>query len=144
MKDAASKKAAYIKCLVWALAAYAIISFLWVCFIAAGIGNNSTAISVFAERLVLSDLAIALFSAVFGASFLLFESKKLSPQSKRALHVITNYIAAMICVYALFSNVNDAKINTWLVFLVLASAVYFIIYGVAALITRLAARKKLK
>jgi hypothetical protein len=140
--DNETKKAALRRCAFYALIAFSVISFLWVCFIALGTNdNNSVTISLFAKRLVLADLAIAAFSAVFGLSFLLFGSKKLSPQAKRGLHIVINYVAAMLCVFALFSNVRDAKLNAWAVFFVLASAVYFAVYGVAALVVTLVKKK---
>ncbi|MBR0230795.1 MAG: hypothetical protein IJQ53_00980 [Clostridia bacterium] len=140
--DNETKKAALRRCAFYALIAFSAISFLWVCFIALGTNdNNSVTISLFAKRLVLADLAIAAFSAVFGLSFLLFGSKKLSPQAKRGLHIVINYVAAMLCVFALFSNVRDAKLNAWAVFFVLASAVYFAVYGVAALVVTLVKKK---
>ena len=125
-----------------ALSAYSAISFIWVLIISAGINNSGRDISAFAERLVFSDLAIAFFSAVFGASFFIFRAKKMSPSLKRFLHIIVNYIAAMVCVYAVFSNVSDQQLNTWIAFMLAASAVYFIIYGVVALIIFLINRKK--
>lgn len=143
MEERNSKKPYIKNYLLYALSAFSAISFLWVCFIATGLrDNNSTTISAFAERLVISDLAIALFSVVFGASFMLLRAKKLSPQVKRFLHIIVNYVASMVCVYALFSNVNDVKINTWLVFFVFATAIYFAVYGIVALVVFLINRKK--
>lgn len=136
----------YLKnCVFYALIAYSALSFAWVGIVASGINNNSTSISVFAERLVLSDIAIALFSAVFGTSFLLFRAKKLSSQAKRLIHIVVNYVAAMLAVFALFSNVRSSenvKLNTWIVFFVAASAVYFIIYGAAVLTAYIVRRKK--
>lgn len=142
MKENETKKAALRRCAFYALIAFAAISFIWVCFIALGTNdNNNVTISLFAQRLVLADLAIAAFSAVFGFSFMLFGSKKLSPQAQRGLHVVINYVAAMLCVFALFSNVRDVKLNAWVVFLVLASAAFFAVYGIAALVSHLINKK---
>ncbi|MBR4798743.1 MAG: hypothetical protein IK047_00625 [Clostridia bacterium] len=142
MKDNEPKKAALRRCAFYALIAFAAISFLWVCFIALGIDNNNVIISAFARRLVLADLAIAAFSAVFGFSFMLFGSKKLSPQAQRGLHILVNYLAAMLCVFALVSNVKNVKLSGWAVFFVLASAVFFAVYGIAVLIVKLVNKKK--
>ena len=142
MKENETKKAALRRCAFYALIAFAAISFVWVCFVALGTNdNNNVTISLFAQRLVLADLAIAAFSALFGLSFLLFGSKKLSPQAQRGLHVVINYVAAMFCVFALFSNVRDVKLSGWAVFFVLASAVYFAVYGVAVLVVTLVKKK---
>lgn len=125
-----------------ALSAFAALSFIWVCILALGVGDNgSTTISAFADRLVVSELAIAVFSAALGFSSLVFRAKKLSPQAKRVVHVTVNYVAAMLCVLALFRNVNDAKLSGWIIFMVAATAVYFIVYGVCALAAFLIKRK---
>ena len=147
MKKETEKKPFVKDVLVISLSAFALLSFIWVCVVALGVGdNNNTAISLFASRLVLSDLAIALFSAVLGFSSLVFRSKKLGAQMKRLIHIVVNYLAAMLCVFALFSNVNDGtnsgNISGWVVFMVAASAVFFIVYGVAVLVEYLIKRRK--
>ncbi len=135
------KKIALLKCALHGLAAYSAISFLWVAFVASGLANGNTDISVFANRLILSNLAIALFSAVYGFSFLVFRAKNLSGAAKRSIHLLLNYLAFVFCVYALFSNVADAKLSTWIVVIFLASVVYFALYGLAALAVYLIKRK---
>lgn len=138
-----SKKISLLKCAVYALGAFAVISFLWVAFIATGISNGNTEIGEFASRLVVSDLAIALFSAVFGFSFLLFRTK-LSPPAKRTLHMLLNYVASMVCFYALHANLsgnNEVTPSMWIIVIFFASLGFFLIYGVATLVSFLVKRK---
>ncbi len=143
MKTDNTTKTPLLLCGFRALAAYAVISFFWSAFIAMGTNDNSNmGISLFADRLVLSNLAIAMFSAVYGFSLLIMRAKKLTGPAKYSLHILVNYIAAMICVYALFSNVS-AGAKTWIAVILLASVVFFAIYGVSALIISVV-KKKLK
>ena len=135
------KRINLLKSGLYAATAYSGISFLWVAFIATGISNSNTDISAFASRLVTSNLSIALFSVVFGASFLVFGAKKMSAPAKRTVHILVNYVAAMVCVYALHSNVSDVKISTWVVLIFFASIVFFAVYGVAMFISFLVKRK---
>lgn len=135
------KKQSLLKCGVRGLGAYSIISFLWVAFIATGISNGSTDISAFASRLVVSNLTIALFSVVFGFSFLVLKSPKISSTAGRAIHVLVNYVAAMVCIYALHSNVSDVKTATMIILIFFASVAFFAIYGVAVLVSYLIKRK---
>lgn len=136
------KKLSLLKCGLHAFGAYSIISFLWVAFIATGISNGNTDISAFAIRLMESNLAIALFSAVYGFSFLIMRAKNLSDAAKRSIHILLNYVAAMVCVYALHANVSDAKASTWIVLIFFASVVFFLIYGAAVLVSFLIKRHK--
>lgn len=136
------KKISLLKCGVRAFGAYSVVSFLWVAFVATGISNGSTDISAFAVRLMQSNLSIALFSAVYGFSFLILGAKKLSSAAKRSIHILLNYVAAMVCVYALHANVGDAKTSTWIVLIFFASVVFFVIYGAAALVSFLIKRNK--
>lgn len=136
------KKISLLKCGFHAFCAYSVISFLWVAFIATGISNGNTDISAFAMRLMQSNLSIALFSAVYGFSFLVFRAKKLSDAAKRSIHILLNYVASMVCVYALHANVSDVKTSTWIVLIFFASVAYFLIYGAAALVSFLIKRNK--
>ncbi len=135
------KKTAILKCWLRTCAMFSAASFLWVAFIATGISNGNTDISAFASRLVTSDLAIAAFSAVYGFSALLFRAKNLSGTAKRSLHILLNYVAAMVCVYSLHSNVSDAKTSTWIVLILFATVAFAVIYGIGALIGFLIKRK---
>lgn len=132
-----------LKCCIYALGAYSLVSFLWVAFIATGISNGNTDIGDFASRLVVSNIAIAFFSAVFGFSFLLFKTKMSQP-AKRTLHVLLNYVAAMVCFYALHSNLKgnaDVTASMWIIVIFFASLVFFVIYGVVSLVSFLVKRK---
>ncbi len=135
------KKLSLLKCGLRAACAFSLLSFLWVAFIASGISNSNTGIDVFATRLVVSDLFLALFAVVYGFSFGILESKKLSGPAKRSIHILVNYVAAMACVYALFSNVQEAKASTWIILIFFATIVFFVIYGVASLASFLIKRK---
>ena len=48
----------------------------------------------------------------------------------------------MLCVFALTSNVKNVKLSGWAVFFVLASAVFFAVYGIAVLVVKLVKKKK--
>lgn len=136
------KNIALLKCWVRVFGAFSAISFLWVAFIATGINNGSTDISAFASRLVLSNLAIAAFSLVYGFSSLIFRAKNLSSPAKRSIHILLNYVAAMICVYSLHANVSDAKTSTWIVLILFATVAFAAVYGIGALIGHLIKRKQ--
>lgn len=135
------KKPKLVKVALYALSAFSAVTFLWVCFIATGISNGSTEISTFADRLVISDIIVALFSAVFGFSFLVFDSKKLSSSAKRALHMLLCYISFTGCVCSLFASVKDAKVSLWLVLIFFATLAFFLIYGAFMLVKALIRRK---
>ncbi|MBE6682552.1 MAG: DUF3021 family protein [Ruminococcaceae bacterium] len=148
-----AKKQALLKCWVRALGAYTVINFLWTAILSIGTSAASeggaesismSGISAFAERLVMANAVIALFSVVFGFSFLVFEVKNMSQPAKRSLHVIINYIVSMICVYLLHSTAPEANAGTWIILIFFASIVYFAIYGIASLVAFLIKRNKTK
>ncbi len=125
------------KCWLRTFGMYAAISFLWVAFIASGTNDNGgTAISEFADRLVKSNVCIAIYSLVYGFSLLLLEATKLSAAAKYSLHILLNYAASMVCVYALFSNVKDVEAKAWIAVILLASVVFFLIYGLMSAVIR--------
>ena len=131
------KKNIFLKCWLRTFAAYALISFLWIAFIAMGTNDNSNAtISVFADKLVYSNIAIMVYSFVYGFSLLLMKLNVSSP-AKYTLHMLVNYIASMICVYALFANLKDdpaVTTTTWMAVILVATVVFLVIYGIACLI----------
>jgi len=132
------KKQILAKCWLRALAMFSALSFLWVAFIAMGTNDNSgTVISEFADRLVKSDLCIAFYSLVYGFSLLIIQGTKMSTPAKYSLHILVNYVAAMVCVYALFANVSDVGTKGWMAVILLATVVFFLIYGIASLVIRL-------
>lgn len=139
------KKSLLSKCWLRVFVAYSAISFLWVAFIAMGANDNSgTAISVFADRLVLSNIAIAGFSLVYGFSALIMRAKNMSGPAKYSLHILVNYLASMVCVYALFANLKDnpsVTTTTWMAVILVATVVFFVIYGIASLIIYLVKKK---
>ncbi len=128
----------WAKCWLRTFGMYSAFSFLWVAFIAMGTNDNSgTVISEFADRLVKSNLSIALYSLVYGFSLLIIQGTKMSAPAKYSLHILVNYVAAMVCVYALFFNVNDVGAKGWMVVILLATVAFFAIYGLATLAIRL-------
>ena len=149
-----AKKITLLKCGLRVFGAYTVINFLWTAILSIGItaasenaGTEATNVSIngisaFADRMVMSNAVIALFSVIFGFSFLVFEWKNISQPAKRALHVIVNYITAMICVFLLHSTAPEAKASVWVVLIFFATLVYFAIYGVASLVSFLVKRRK--
>ncbi len=99
--------------------------------------NSGTVISEFADRLVKSNLSIALYSLVYGFSLLIIQGTKMSTPAKYSLHILVNYVAAMVCVYALFANVSDVGTKGWIAVILLATVVFFLVYGIASLVIRL-------
>lgn len=147
------KKIALLKCGLRTFGAYTVISFLWTAILSLGTAaaseGNATSVSMngiseFAERLLMAHAVIALFSVVYGFSFLIFRIKSMSNAAKRALHIIANYIAAMICVYVIHSTAPTANATTWVVLIFFATFVFFAIYGIASLVSFLIRRKKAK
>ena len=148
------KKIKYLKCGLRAFASYTVINFLWTAIISLGTtaasqnaGTDVTnvkieGISAFADRMVMANFAILFFSVVFGFSFLVFEWKNMSQPAKRALHVVINYVAAMICVFLLHSTAPEANASVWVVLIFFATLVFFAIYGVASLVSFLVKRRK--
>ena len=145
------KRIALLKCGMRAFGAYTVISFLWNAILSLGTAaaseGNATSvtmngISEFAERLLMANAAIALFAAVYGFSFLLFRIKSISSAAKRALHIIVNYISAMVAVLVIHSTAPNANASTWVVLLFFATFMFFVIYGIASLVAFLIRRKK--
>lgn len=148
------KKIKYLKCGLRAFASYTVINFLWTAIISLGTtaasqnaGTDVTnvkieGISAFADRMVMANFAILFFSVVFGFSFLVFEWKNMSQPAKRALHVVINYVAAMICVFLLHSTAPEANASVWVVLIFFATLVFFAIYGIASLVSFLVKRRK--
>lgn len=145
------KKISLLKCGLRAFGAYTVISFLWTAILSLGTAAASegtassvsmNGISEFAERLIMANAAIALFSAVYGFSFLFFRIKSISSTAKRALHIIVNYIFAMIAVFVIHSTAPNANASTWVVLLFFATFLFFAIYGIASLVAFLVRRKK--
>lgn len=146
------KKPTLLKCGFRAFGAYTVINFLWTAILSIGLdvaqGNkesvapNLNGMSEFADRLVMVNAVIALFSVVFGFSFLVFEIKNMSSQAKRALHIAINYIVSVICVCIIFSTTPDANASGWVVLIFFATLAFFIIYGVSGFVSFLVKRNK--
>lgn len=148
------KKLALLKCGLRTFGAYTVINFLWTAILSIGTtaasenaGTESVNVSIegisaFAERLVMANAVIALFSVVFGFSFLVFRAKSMSQPAKRSLHIAINYIVSMVCVFVLHSTAPEASAGTWVVLIFFATFLFFAIYGVAALVAFLFRRKK--
>lgn len=106
--------------------------------------NSGTTISAFADRLVLSNIAIGFYALIYGFSALIMRAKNLSTPAKYSIHILVNYIAAMVGVYALFSNLRDdptITTTTWMAVILVATVAFFIIYGIASLVIYLVKKK---
>ncbi len=148
------KKFTLFKCALRALGAYTVINFLWTAILSigtsavsqkAGTGTSSVSIegiSAFADRMVMANFAILLFSVVYGFSFLVFEAKNMSQPAKRSLHILINYVVSMLCVYLLHSTAPEAGASVWVVLIFFATMVFFAIYGIASLVSFLIKRKR--
>ena len=142
------KKIELIKCGFRACAAYAVLSFLWLAFVAMGMSVTPAGASViadnsaFASRLLGNNFAIAVYSAVYGLSFLILGAQKLSSAAKRSLHILVNYVSAMACIYVLHAGATEAKTSAWIILLFFATIVFFVIYGVASVVSYLIKRNK--
>jgi hypothetical protein len=142
-----NKKQSILKCTAYALGMYAALSFLWTAILSFGMSLaaenakaisdtavESSGISEFATRLVKADGAFALFALIFGFSFLVFQAKNMSQTAKRTIHVLVNYVAAMVVTY-IVHNISSAQTSAvgWVSMIVIWSFVYFIIYGLCML-----------
>ena len=148
------KKVIFLKCWLRAFIAYAALSFGWLTFLWVGMTADSAVTSAgqvnavisnnsaFAERLVISDIYIALFSVVYGFSSIFFQIKNMPSSAKRALHVFVNYCAAMVCFYGLHSSAKEVAPKMWITLLFLATIAYFIVYGIGALIMHFVNKRK--
>ncbi len=154
------KKFRIYKSALYALGLHAVLNFLWTAFLTTGTKMaaeasakagqtvesvlSASGVGEVLDRLLSSQLYIALFSAVFGFSFLLFGLKNMSAPAKYSLHIIINYAALLVCSFMLFKAGSDSGSATGYVgVLFLVSMAFFAIYGIAALIAFLV-RKKLK
>lgn len=147
-------KVKYLKCGLRVFGAYTLINFLWTAILSIGTSaasQNATSdvtsikiegISAFADRMVMANFAILLFSVAFGFSFLVFGAKNMSNPAKRSLHILINYVAAMVCVYLLHSTAPEAGASVWVVLIFFATLVFFVIYGIAALVSFLIKRRR--
>lgn len=138
------KKTVLLKCRLRVFIAYSAISFFWVAFVANGMENSNQGISVFADQLIFSNVAIMGYSLVYGFSMLLFRMKKGSTPAKYSLHMLVNYIGSMVCVYALFSNLKEdpnVTATTWMAVLLIATVAFFVIYGIVSLAIYLVKKK---
>lgn len=141
------RKNALLKCLARAFGAYTVINFLWTAIwsIGASAGSNGSSegdVAGLLDYLVSANAFIALFSAVFGFSFLVFRAKNMSQAAKRTLHILINYAVSMVCYYGLHSQAPEASATVWIVLLIFATFAYFAIYGIAAFIAFIIRRKK--
>ncbi len=152
------KKLRILKSALYALGVHAVLNFLWTAFLTNGTKmaaeaskNAGTAVeSILSaegvgqvlDRLLSSQIYIALFSAVFGFSFLLFGLKNMSNPAKYSLHIILNYVATLLCSYMLFkSGSANGAATGFVAVLFLVSIAFFAIYGIVALIAFLVRRK---
>lgn len=148
------KKITILKCWLRSFVAYTVLSISWLAFLWIGMSADSAVTSAgqassvvsnnsaFAERLIISDLYIALFSAVYGFSSLFFQIKNMSASAKRTLHIFVNYLAAMFCFYGLHSGAKEVAPKMWITLLFLATIGYFIVYGIGALIMYFVNKRK--
>lgn len=142
-----AKKQSFLKCWAYSFGMYAVLSFGWTAILSFGMGLaaenakavadtavSSSGISEFATRLVKADGCFALFAVIFGFSFLLFGIKNMSQTAKRSLHILVNYIAAMVTTFAVHKT-STAQTNAtgWVTLLVIWTFAFFIIYGIAML-----------
>lgn len=141
------RKTALLKCLARSFGAYTVINFLWTAIwsIGASAGSNGSTkgdVAGLLDYLVSANAFIALFSIVFGFSFLVFRAKNMSQAAKRTLHILINYVVSMVCYYGLHSQAPESSATVWVVLLIFATFIYFAIYGIAALVAYLIRRKK--
>ena len=152
------KKSSVLKCALYALGLHAVLNFLWTAFLTAGTkmvaesANNAgkvvedilsaDEIAQLLDRIMSSQLYIAIFSAVFGFSFLVFGAKNLSSPAKYSIHVIVNYVMLMLCSFLLFKTGSANGSATGFVgVLFLVSMAFFAIYGIGALIAYFVSKK---
>lgn len=150
------KKVTLLKCWVRAFCTYAVLSFGWTAILSFGTALaastakavsdtsvDSSGISEFAKRLVYANGAFAVFAVVFGFSFLLFKAKNMSSPAKRSLHIIVNYVAAVVCAYIIHSTSSASTTATgWVSMVVIWTFVFFIIYGISMLVSFAVRRKR--
>lgn len=137
------KKIALLKCWVRTFAAYALLSFGWLAFLSLGMSAETSSSPVvevvssnvlFAESLMVSNLYVAFFSAIYGFSALIFRVKSMPDAAKRALHILVNYIGAIVCFYGLHSSAKDVAPKMWITLIFIATFIFFAVYGVGALV----------
>ncbi len=151
------KKTSVLKCLARCFGMYAFLSFAWTAILSLGtkmaaqsanaiVDNtiDASGISEFATRLVKADAAFAVFALVFGFSYLIFNTK-MSDTAKRSIHIIVNYVAAMVCTYIVHTTASaQANATAWVSMLVIWTFVFFIVYGMGMLASFIAKRVKNK
>lgn len=149
------KKTSALKCFAYTFGMYAFLSFFWTAILSLGTkiaaqsanaiadtAIDSSGISEFATRLVKADAAFAVFALVFGFSFLIFNTK-MSDTAKRSIHIILNYIAAMVCTFIVHTTANaQANATAWVSMLVIWTFVFFAVYGIAMLVSFFVKRAK--
>ena len=80
-------------------------------------------------------------SAVFGASFLIFDVKGLPSAAKRTIHIVLLY-AAMLCAFLLMADVSSGEVGSMVLFVFLSTLLYIVVYAVSCLISSLVRRYK--
>lgn len=93
--------------------------------------SGDETIKAFAEDLANLGFAVFVYSALIGASFLIFDIKRLSPFWKRAMHLVVNY-AVML---ALFIVLTMGHTGQGLMAFVL-TFVFIVVYFAGMLICR--------
>lgn len=86
-------------------------------------------------------LIILAASAVFGASFLIFDAKGLPSAAKRTLHVVLLY-ATMLGAFLLMADVSAGEVGTKVLFVFLSTLLFIVFYAVGCLLASLVRRYK--
>lgn len=111
---------------------YTVASLLYSLLVAVSASGDTTLSDVY--TVVLKNfLALFGYSAVFGASSLLLESKKLRKTAARLIHAAVNY-AAMLCTFFIMASVTDDLRNK-ILFSLVATLVFVVVYCAGALIS---------
>lgn len=140
MDTAGERKNNLLKCLFRSLLFYTPVSFGYLGFIALTVNNPNKNISTFAA-LLLKNLALLLvFSLVFGFSMLIFNAKRLPNAAKWTLHIFVLYASMLGCF--LLMATPDSKPSGKVLFIFIATLLFFLIYGIAALIIYIRKRKR--
>ncbi len=114
------------------LSAYAVLSVGYMLLVLSGISDEAvkTIALLFGKQL----LFLLIYSIVLGASFLVF-SLKLSPIATRLLHIAVTYAATICVVLLLVSSAANAAQK--LIYVVITTVLFALVYGVTALIVYL-------
>lgn len=86
-------------------------------------------------------LIILAASAVFGASFLIFDAKGLPSAAKRTIHVVLLY-ATMLGAFLLMADVSAGEVGTKVLFVFLSTLLFIVFYAVGCLLASLVRRYK--